>query len=193
MTLTCDLSSALCPGCHFRCKLARYQCGRGKRLYDIVAAGGELPSRQGPTRILSSDASTDAAAGAALLNSRVLHGLSGVVKLVQGLHDSSDDRNPVLLLARSESFMCLPLLARRMQVKVSEIDAALDQAVQAGLIAVELDERVGNIACLTAAGAVEAAQLKAQRDARNEAFLSALSADEKETLVFLLRKLRGKQ
>lgn len=67
----------------------------------------------------------------------------------------------------------------------------MEDARREGFATVEEDDRIGRIARLTDAGKAQAAMWKADRDEQTAAFLSALTEEEKETLVALVRKLLG--
>ena len=85
--------------------------------------------------------------------------------------------------------MSVPMLAKRMRVAADDLEQALVEACEAGLVNVEADGRFSRVASLTDAGMRQAAQRRAEDDERTAAFLSALSDEEKETLAALLRKL----
>ena len=179
----------VCPGCHFGCLLAKYQCGRGKEFYDLAAEGGEVPVRRGPMMTPSERAANPD--GKPPLNDRVMHGFNILSNRLQDRHVEAGERKVVLSLVRAGGFMSLPILAKRMLLTPDELDNALEDAQQEGLAAVEEDDRIGRIARLTDAGKAQAAMWKAERDEQTAEFLSALSEEEKETLVAHVRKLLG--
>lgn len=178
-----------CPGCHFECKLVKYQCGRGKEFFDIAAEGGEVPVRRGPMMTPSERAARPD--GKPPLNDRVMHGFNILANRLQDRHVEAGERKMVLALDRMGSFMSLALLPKRMVVSPEELDAALEEAQQSGFITVEDDGRVGRIVRLTDAGVEQTAAWKAERDEETAEFLSNLTEEEKETLVVLVRKLLG--
>ncbi len=178
-----------CPGCHFECKLVKYQCGRGKEFFDLAASGGEVPIRRGP--MLSP---SEVAAGkppVPPVNDRIMHGFTIVANKMQDRHAESKSEKIVTALVRQGSFMSLPLLAKRSLLSRDELDAGLEEAREAGYASVEVDERVGRVARLTDAGKKQADAFKEARDAGTAELLSGLSEDEKETLAALIRKVLG--
>ena len=179
--------SIRCPGCHFECMLAKYQCGRGKEFYDIAAAGGEVPVRRGPMMTPSERAACPD--GKPPLDGRVMHALFITAGRLQSLRPAEGGCDVVSALARTGSFMSVPMLAKRMRVAADDLEQALGEACEAGLVNVEADGRFSRVASLTDAGMRQAAQRRAEDDERTAAFLSALSDEEKETLAALLRKL----
>ena len=183
------LQDILCPGCHFECKLANYQCGRGKEFFDLAAAGGEVPIRRGPTRTPSEIAA--GAGGRPPLNDCVMHWLNVVANRLQDNHEEAGMRKVVLTLTRTGSFMSLPILAKRMLLSVDDADAALIEAEQAGYVTIGSEDGRGRFAYLTDAGKQQSAVWEAERDVQTAAFVSNLDEDEKEVLERLLRKLLG--
>lgn len=181
-----------CPACHFGCKLAKYQCGRGKEFYDIVAAGGELPERHGPM-LTPSEKAAFGEDGRPPLNHRVMHALSIMANVLQRRHEEAGAKKLVSCLARAGSFCTLPMLSKRMHVAGDEFDEALAVSQREGLVVVEDDERGIRIARITAAGSQQAAAWQAEHDASTADFLSPLSEEEKDELERLLRKLIPKR
>jgi len=178
-----------CPGCHFECMLVKYQCGRGKEFYDIAAAGGEVPVRRGPMMTPSERAANPD--GKPPLNNRVMHALNIMASRLRDRHVEAGERKIVVGLVRAGSFMSMPFLAKRSQMSIEELEAELEKACASGFVCIEDDEHAGRIARLTDAGAEQAAQWEMERNEQTAAFLSALSDEEKETLVLLIRKLLG--
>ena len=184
------VSDALkCPGCHFQCKLVKYQCGRGKGFYDLVADGGELPERRGPMA-----APGDRSAGPAKmppLNDRVVFGFGILSHAMQKRCFETGEQKLVFALMRQGLFMTPPILAKRVMLSAEELDEEVEAAKRRGLVDVEVDERIGRVVCLTEAGQEQAAIWKAERDEQTAEFLSPLSDEEKETMDMLVRKLLG--
>ena len=178
----------ICPACHFGCKLAKYQCGRGKEFFDLVADGEPLPERRGPM-LTPSERAALGSDGRPPLNDRVMHAFTIITNVIQKRHADAGARKVVLTLARTGSFMSLTLLPKRMTLSREEADTFLEEAQQADLVAVENDNRDVRIARLTDAGSEQAALWQAERDAETAEFLSPLSDEEKETLEALVRKL----
>ena len=178
-----------CPGCHFECKLVKYQCGRGKEFYDLAIAGEEVPERRGPMMTPSEKAASPD--GEPPLDNRVMHTCNILSNRLKERHVDVGEDAVVFGLARAGSFMSLPFLAKRTLLSVDELDKCLEEAKQRGLVVVEVEEHAGRIARLTDAGAEQAAIVKAERDKETAEFLSNLTEEEKETLVVLIRKLLG--
>lgn len=183
------LQDILCPGCHFECKLANYQCGRGKEFFDLAIVGGEVPVRCGPTRTPSEIAA--GTGGRPPLNDCVMHWLNVTANRMQDRHEEAGMRKVVLTLDRAGSLMSLPILAKRMLLSLDQADAGLIAAEQAGYVTVGPEDGRGRFAYLTDAGKQQAVVWKDERDASTAAFVSNLSEDEKATLEQLLRKLLG--
>ena len=181
-----------CPACHFGCKLANYQCGRGKEFYDIVAAGGELPERRGPM-LTPSEQAAFGEGGRPPLNHRVMHALNIMANVLQRRHEEAGVKKMTLGLARAGSFCTLPMLAKRMNMTGDAFDETLAKAKREGFVTVEDDERGFRIARITTAGSQRAAAWQTERDAHTADFLSPLSEEEKEELERLLRKLIPKK
>ena len=178
-----------CPGCHFECKLVKYQCGRGKEFFDLAAAGEEVPVRRGPMMTPSERAALPD--GLPPLNDRVMHGFNILTHRLQDRHVELGERQVTTALSRLGSFMSVALLSKRMRMSPEELDVGLADAQRNGLVVIEDDERIGRIARLTEVGAKQATAWKAERDEETAEFLSDLTEDEKETLVALVRKLLG--
>ena len=182
-------SEIKCPGCHFECKLVKYQCGRGKEFYDLAAAGGEVPVRRGPMMTPSERAARPD--GLPPLNDRVMHGLNILSNSLKDRHVEVGERAVVLALSRLGMFMSQALLAKRMLLSAEELEDYLIEAEQNGLVVAEIEDHAGSIVRLTDAGIEQASAWKAERDADTAEFLSNLSDEEKETLSALVRKLLG--
>ncbi len=177
-----------CPGCHFECRLARYQCGRGLEFFEMAVAGEEVPIRRGPM-MTPSERAACGGDGKPPLNDRVMHGFNILANRLQKRHVEAGARKVVSTLSRTGQFMSLPFLAKRMLMDIDETDEALDEARRAGYIVIETDFHAGRIARLTDAGREQAAAWKQERDDSTAVFLLPLSDEEKETLETLVRKL----
>lgn len=177
----------VCPGCHFGCKLVKYQCGRGKEFFDLAASGGELPTRHGRPVATPSERAARLD-GMPPLDDRVMFCLMVLANRLQQHHQETGEQKMAFALSRAGSFMTLPILAKRTMLSPSEFDDALEAAKRAGLVEVEVAEEGDGIARLTETGKEQVAAWKAERDARTAEFLVALDDGEKETLERLLRK-----
>ena len=177
----------LCPGCHFQCKLVKYQCGRGKEFYDLAAAGGEVPERRGP--MMTPSERTSRPDGLPPLNDRVMHGLNITAHRLRSSHTETAVQKVVMGLARGGSFMAQGILAKRSMLSREELDEVLEASQDAGFVVMEDEPHAGRIARLTDTGAEQAATWKAERDEHTAELLSTLSDEEKETLDKLLRKM----
>ena len=182
-------SEIVCPGCHFGCKLAKYQCGRGKEFFDIAAASGELPERRGPMMTPSEKAARPD--GKPPVNDRVMHGLNIVANRLRERHEQADIRAAVLGTARAGASITPGILAKRLNLATAELAPIVENAKTEGLVVLEDDDRGIRMVRLTESGAEQARVWKTERDLRNAEFLSALSDEEKETLALLLRKTLG--
>ena len=190
MTQSAQISNDIvCPGCHFGCKLAKYQCGRGKEFYDIAAEGGEVPERRGPMMTPSERAATPD--GKPPLNDRVMHALNITANRLRDRHAEAGERKVLITLVRTGSFMSVGLLGKRAMLSREELDLVLYGLQQAGMVKLEAEEHAGEVARITQSGLDQAATWKAERDDKTAEFLSALSDDEKEALVALVRKMLG--
>ena len=176
-----------CPGCHFECRLVKYQCGRGKEFFDLAAAGGEVPERRGPMLTPSEAAASSRAKPS--LDERVVYALSIAGHIIQKREEEAAAIKAVEAVDRAMSFMSVPILAKRTMLLREELDAALDEAHAAGWLVVEEDERIGKVARLTDAGKEQAAVWKKARAKRAAEFTAPLSNEEKETLESLVRRL----
>ena len=179
----------VCPGCHFGCKLVKYQCGRGKEFYDIAVQGGELPERRGPVLTPSERAALPD--GKPPLNDRVMHALNITANRLRDRHAEAAERKVLISLVRSNSFMSTGLLGKRAMLSREELELVLSGLRQAELVEFANEENVGEVVRITEAGREQAAIWKAERDEKTAEFLSGLSDDEKETLAVLVRKMLG--
>ena len=187
MNETMVSADLVCPGCHFRCKLAHYQCGRGKEFFGMVAAGGELPERHGP--LLTPSEREAAPGGLPPLNDRVMHGLNIAAARLRKRPAEPAERKILASLARGGSFMSLGILAKRAGLEREDLEAALAALQNDCLVVMDDEERTGRVARLTDAGAAQASTWKAERDAETAELLCALTDEEKETLAALLHKM----
>ena len=179
---------AVCPGCHFRCKLVKYQCGRGKEFFEMAATGEQLPERRGPV-LTPSERASMGGAGKPPVNGRVMHGLNVMGNVIKRELAEDPQRKVVQSLARGGSFMSLPILANRTHLAKEELRTVIDELVQAGLVVEEREEHAGLVARLTDKGAGRAVAWRSEHDERVAEFLSPLTDEEKEQLATMLRKL----
>ena len=180
-------SDVACPGCHFRCKLAKYQCGRGQGFYELVAAGEELPERRG--HAATGERADEKGNGRFPSNARVMHSLNILSNRVRDCRAETGERKLVLMLLHLGLFVSASFMPRRMSMSAEEFNRVLATALERGLVEEVTDERRVRIVRLTEAGKRQAAIWSVERDARTAEFLSPLSDEEKETLEGLVRKL----
>lgn len=180
-------SDVVCPGCHFRCKLAKYQCGRGQGFYELVAAGEELPERRG--HAATGERADEKGNGRFPSNARVMHSLNILSNRVRDCRAETGERKLVLMLSHLGLFVSASFMPRRMSMSVEEFNEVFAAAYEHGLVEESVDERACRVVRLTDAGIRQAAVWSAEREARTAEFLSPLSDEEKETLEMLARKL----
>ena len=181
-------SDVVCPGCHFRCKLAKYQCGRGQGFYELVAAGEELPERHG-FAAATGERAGEKDSGRFPSNARVMHSLNILSNRVRDCRAETGERKLVLMLLHLGLFVSASFMPRRMSMSTEEFNRVLATALERGLVEEVTDERHVRIVRLTEAGKQQAAIWSVERDARTTEFLSPLSDEEKKTLEGLVRKL----
>lgn len=170
-------AAATCPACHFGCALEKWQCGRGKGIYEQWQASGELPQRKGPGGM-----------PAHTVQQRIVRGCNIAPKALARSAAEKPADSVLLSLMRREGIMREAFLARETGMTRDALAAELATLAADGLIETLEDER-GAYASVTQTGRQRASELEAARDASHAAFLAALSDDEQQQLADLLDKL----
>ena len=182
-----DLSTLTCPGCHFGCKLSKYQCSRGKEFHDLAAAGEEVPERRWPM-FTPSEIAAGRDKQAMPINNKLMFAMKSLSKALR-THEETGIRKVALGLMRLGEFLSVPILAKRMKMTPEELGGFLEEGVSQGLFVIYDEPVTGRVASLTDAGKQQAQAWAEEGDARTAEFLAPLTDDEKEQLESLLMKL----
>lgn len=178
------MESTVCPGCHFRCAIERYQCGRGEKLHAQWAETGELPERRGP------GAGANKERLSIPQNDRIMHMLHIVGIALNDLAAENGDNEPeqrVLgCLMRHERAASAAIIEGR--THLADLDDLLTAAQSQGLVA---QRTCGDVVLyeLSDSGFERARSQESQRKAAEAEFLSVLSDEEKDQLLSAIMKV----
>lgn len=176
-----EMTAPSCPGCHFRCQLDRYQCGRGARFFAQWQETGEVPQRHGhPGPPPGKEPSPD---------QRLMFELNIVAHAMQMQREQQAETELLASLAAHEGSSTGHVLEKRARLQPGTFGAAIGQLEHDGLVERCDLGQFHDAFCITDAGKARLSELEAARTAANEEFLSPLSAEERDQLAALLGKL----
>jgi len=132
-----------CPGCHFGCRIDYYQCARGLRFLEQWEAGEEIPERRMPgpgARGGKPGQDPRDGTGAPALDGQVLHLLMLVDMFGKRATELPTHVRVAEATLRHDGFATPYVVAQRSQLDGEAFDAAVDQAVEEGLVDIQYDE-----------------------------------------------------
>lgn len=179
---------AVCPGCHFHCRLDHYQCGLGAyRWEQAQKAEGETgaPATR-PAAAKPAAAKHHANASADVRIEHLLTVLPHKLRVAAG--ERVEDK---LLCAvmRRRGLAAPSIMAKLLYTSPAGLQPSIDALENAGYLKiVDVDGRPGFMQ-LTAEGMAEGKRRAARHVAAYRDLLSCLSAEEQAELVVLLGKL----
>ena len=183
-----------CPGCHFGCSLARYQCARGKNLRAKWLAGEVIPERRAPwEHAKRNDEPRKAGKGAGMppmpAYMKAMRMLNIASFALADHRENQPEKMVVDAIARQEGCATLPIIKGRMGKDAADPSSSLEKLVQDGLVEVQEDEIAGTMYALTELGRSQGETWRNERMAADAAFVDALSEEEQEQLAALIAKL----
>ena len=173
-----------CPGCHFSCRIDRYQCGRGEAFHERWKAGEKLPERRMPARG-GSDGNVNKPPAAA----RIEHMLAVVPRVMRQRAGESGRERLLAALGRREGRAALGIVASELDTNVAGLRPAADALVAEGAAQMATTDAGVQMLALTGQGEVARAELDKRHRASRDAFLGAISPEDQERLADLLEKL----
>ncbi|MGI6033607.1 MAG: hypothetical protein ACOX69_09345 [Coriobacteriales bacterium] len=178
--MTESRNAPICPGCHFACKVDRYQCGRGHRFYQTWLEGGEVPARRPPQSKSPADELP--------LEKRIEHMLAVVPRVLRiQAHESFDDQ--VLLgIERHEGLAAVAIVSGELSANSAAVASAAANLQEKGLVATAAPREGAEMLQVTEKGRDYLEELNRRHAQTSERFFGVLSKDEREKLLELLEK-----
>lgn len=168
-----------CPGCHFGCRLDRYQCGRGQGIYEKWVETGEVPERPAvPPPILQLE-----------VTDKLAFGMNILANVVQDQRSRRAEGEILCALMGHAGLASEQLIAARARLDSADFEKALKDLEAAGDIGRGACGHIRAAVWLTDSGRAKIPEAEAARRTDAETFLAPLSEDEREELDGLLFKL----
>lgn len=172
-------SAPPCPGCHFQCRLDRYQCGRGGRLYAAWQETGEVPKRR-PMPPKGHKPSDDM---------RIMFGINILSNVLQMQREKSPDTEILAALMGHEGTSTGRVIEQRARLKSATFCKAITKLEEEGSIERCDLGQYQDAFRITDVGRARLSELEATRDATNQELLAPLSTEERAEFAELIGKL----
>lgn len=176
-----------CPCCGRDCDLSEPQCERGKEYRHT----GIVPKRHHGKREAGRE-ERQAYAQVADIQDKLIINLRDLSHIMRFLYEGKGSQKRILIVLNEVGNITQRELTERLGIQpgsASEVIAKLEDAGYIMRTPSETDRRTMDIA-LTKTGKLSALEAAEQRNRRHEEMFSCLSANEKDTLLSLLEKVK---